>query len=286
METLSLSSRSSRPAALAAGPVSGAVYVLDRTESPARPMAKVKPRPVPAVIEHDRGVMRDLVLGAFLGAQHFREPDGKFVGPYTTENTRDAFPAHLEELRECRAADGEVAGRLPATYVASLAKGTTRVIASETRPKKKASIPLGPLALQDAHIVRAVASLPPELQHWVRYAYADSKAWDDEAGAVVALWARHEPKLGKILAKTRQKVRGLAHLAVQDVKRSTNCGKVLHQPARLQELLGVSVANWDKHWAGRWQALRETLLELDREAMTVLCKTLDGYGFVLLDRGL
>jgi len=285
METLSLSSRSSRPAALAAGPVSGAVYVLDRTESPARPMAKAKPRPVPEVIEHDRAIMRDLVLGAFLGAQHFREDDGKYVGPYTTENTRAAFPAHLEALRECPTDSGE-AGRLPAAYVASLAKGTTRVIASETRPKKKSSIPLGPLAFQDAHVVRAVAALPPELQHWIRYAYADSKVWDDEAGAVAALWARHEPKLGKILAKTRQKVRGLAHLAVQDVKRSANSGKVLHQPARLQELLGVSVANWDKHWLGRWQAMRETLLEIDREALTALCKIMSGYGFVLLDRGI
>ncbi|OWI91734.1 bacteriophage antitermination protein Q [Pseudomonas aeruginosa] len=283
METLSLSSR---PARSSASPVSGAVYVLDHTESPAKPAAKIKPRPLPEVIEHDRAIMRDLVLGAFLGAQHFREDDGKFVGQYTTENTREAFPAHLEALRECRAEDGDHVGRLPAAYVASLAKGTTRVIASETRPKKKASIPLGPLAFQDAHVVRAVAGLPPELQHWIRYAYADSKVWDDEAGAVAALWARHEPTLGKIQAKTLQKVRSLAHLAVQDVKLAANCGKVLHQPARLQQLLGVTVANWDKHWAGRWQALRETLLELDREALTALCKAMRGYGFVLLDRGL
>ena len=85
MEALSLSSR---PVASSACPVSGALYVLDRTESPAKPSAKIKPRPLPEVIEHDRAVMRDLVLGAFLGAQHFREDDGKFVGQYTTENTR------------------------------------------------------------------------------------------------------------------------------------------------------------------------------------------------------
>lgn len=282
MGLLTLSTRFAVPPS---APVSGGVYVLDATESPARRRPAVKARPVPAVTSQDRAVMRDLVLGAFLGPQHFREDDGKHVGPYTIENTRDAFPAHLEELRECPVEGGE-AGRLPTAYVAALAKGTTRVIASETRPKKKASIPLGPLAFQDAHVVRAVASLSPELQHWIRYAYADSKVWDDEAGAVAALWARHEPKVGKIQAKTLLKIRSLAHLAVQDVKRVANCGKVLHQPARLQQLLGVSVANWDKHWAGRWQALRETLLEVDSDALTALCKAMSGYSFVLVDRGL
>ncbi|NPZ19531.1 hypothetical protein DZ956_022410 [Pseudomonas aeruginosa] len=283
MQTLSLSSRivSTRPR-----PVSSEAFVLDCVDPVPATAPRVKARPVPAVIEHDRAIMRDLVLGAFLGAQHFHEGDGKFVGQYTSENTRETFPAHLEALRECPAEGADQVGRLPAAYVASLAKGTTRVIASETRPKKKSSIPLGPLAFQDAHVVRAVAGLAPELQHWIRYAYADSKVWADEAGAVAFLWARHEPTLGKIQAKTLQKVRGLAHLAVQDVKRTANSGKPLHQPARLQQLLGVSVANWDKHWAGRWQALRETLLEIDREALTELCGAMRGYGFVLLDRGL
>ncbi|ERY86346.1 hypothetical protein Q022_05924, partial [Pseudomonas aeruginosa BWHPSA009] len=59
METLSLSSRPSRSLPC---PVSGAVYVLDPTESPAKPVAKIKPRALPEVIEHDRAIMRDLVL--------------------------------------------------------------------------------------------------------------------------------------------------------------------------------------------------------------------------------
>ncbi len=277
---------------------------LNPAASPSRPTAPLSyyvidtPAPVwnapslgvarhgPAVTDHDRAVMRDLVLGAFLAPQHFREDDGKRVGAYTSENTRDAIPASiLEERAECPV-NGAPPGRLPSAYVAALAKGTTRVIASETRPKKKSSIPLGPMAFQDARIVRAVGQLAPEHQHWIRYAYADSKAWDDEAGAVVALWASYEPQLGKVQAKTQQKAKGLAHLAVQDVKRFVNAGKELHAACRLRELLGVSVPNWDQHWCPRWQAMRSEVFAMDRRALTALCKELAGFRFVLMDRGL
>lgn len=281
MQTLSLS-RYPRPAKPRPAPVT--YYVIDEPVDLA-PVAAA-PRRVPAVTTHDRAVMRDLVLGAFLGPQHFREDDGKRVAAYTIENTRDAVPARiLEERAECPV-EGAEPGRLPTAYVAALAKGTTRVIASETRPKKKSSIPLGPLAFQDARIVRAVGQLAPEHQHWIRYAYADSRAWDDEAGAVVALWARYEPQLGKVQAKTKQKAKGLAHLAVQDAKRFVNAGKELHAACRLRELLGVSTPNWDQHWCPRWQAMRNEVFAMDRGALTALCKELSGFRFVLMDRGL
>jgi hypothetical protein len=281
MQTLSLSRY---PRAPKPRPAPLSYYVIDEPVEQAA-LEPVPQRRVAVVTTHDRAVMRDLVLGAFLGPQHFREDDGRRVGAYTTENTRDAFPSHLEALRECPTDSGE-SGRLPPAYVAALAKGTTRVIASETRPKKKSSTPLGPLAFQDARIVRAVGQLAPEHQHWIRYAYADSKAWDDEAGAVVALWARYEPQLGKVQAKTKQKAKGLAHLAVQDAKRFVNAGKELHAAGRLRELLGVSTPNWDQHWCPRWQGMRNEVFAMDRDALTALCKQLAGFRFVLMDRGL
>lgn len=284
MALLSLSlSRNGWPAST---PAPGALYILGEEEADA-PAQRLEPRrKVSAVTDHDRGIMRDLVLGAFLGAQHFREDDGTYVAPYTTETTRDAFPRRLaDELGACPT-DGGPDGRLPAAYVASLARGTTRVIASETRPKKKAAVPLGPLAFQDARIVREVGRLAPEHQHWIRYAYADSLAWDDEQGAVVALWARYEPELGKVQAKTRKTAQGLAHLAVQNAKRFINAGQDLHHPARLRELLGVTEANWDKHWSPRWQGLKSAALAMDRDALGALCRQLGGFNFVLLDRGL
>lgn len=283
MQTLTLSRKGWPKTAPAPGPIF--VLTVD-PPAPARAAPIEHRRKLTAPILHDVAVMRDLVLGAFLGPQHFREDDGTYVAPYTIENTRDAFPQHLEALRECPTDNGE-AGRLPSAYVAALAKGTTRVIASETRPKKKSSVPLGPLAFQDARIVREVGLLAPEHQHWIRYAYADSTAWDDESGATVALWARYEPQLGKVLAKTRKAAQGLAHLAVQNAKRVINTdGKVLHTPGRVRELLGVTEANWDKHWSARWQALNEAAAAMDRDALAALCKRLQGFNFVLLDRGL
>src|SRR5690606_17302680 len=92
MQTLSLS-RYPRPAKPRPAPVT--YYVIDEPVDPV-PVAAAPRRP-PAVTTHDRAVMRDLVLGAFLGPQHFREDDGKRVAAYTIENTRDAVPARILE---------------------------------------------------------------------------------------------------------------------------------------------------------------------------------------------
>ena len=235
---------------------------------------------------HERGMARQLVVGSFLGPQFYREDDGSYVAPYTTETTRDAFPRRLlEELVVCPT-EGGPDGRLPADYVASLARGTTRMIASETRPKKKGAIPLGPFAFQDAHVVKVVGSMATEYGQWLRYGYGDSKEWADEAGLVVALWARIEPKLGKIQAKTRKLVQALAHLSVQNFRSLANSERTVHPAWRLRELLGVSESNWDQHWAKRWQLCEDELWLLDGEALADLLKRLDGYEFVLVDRGL
>lgn len=264
-----------------------AYVLLDEVvkEAP-KPRARRQARP--KVDEQEVSIMRDLVLGAFLGPQHFREDDGKYVAPYTTENLKGEFvPAHmLEERAPCLTPTGTASGRLPKSYVASLAKGSTRVIASETRPKKKSSIPLGPLAFQDAHIAREVAKLQTAYGQWLRYAYGDSKQWDDEAGTTAALWARVEPLLGKLQAKTLKGVRALTHLAVQSGKSRLNNGQEAHQSTRLAALMGVSGVNWRQHWAPRWKLLNDQLDQIDREALTALHERMADYEFVLLDRGI
>lgn len=266
----------------------GCTFVLIdevNSEVPIRP-AQARPGRRRAVDAHAIGMMRDLVLGAFLGAQFFHEDDGSYTAPMCTEKTRDSFPRRLlAELAVCPT-EGGPDGRLPADYVISLARGTTRMIASETRPKKKGAIPLGPLAFQDAHIVREVGRLAPEHGQWLRYAYGDSTEWDDEQGAVVALWARSEPLFGKMQAKTLKRVRSLTHLAVQSGKSRLNSGKEVHQPARLRELLGVTEPNWDQHWAPRWKLYAEQLEQLDRDALAALLARLGDYEFILIDRGL
>jgi hypothetical protein len=261
------------------------VEVAEQAAPPKTPQIRHR-KPRRQFEAHERGMARALVLGSFLGPQFYREDDGSYVAPYTTEKTRDSFPRRLlEDLAVCQT-EGGPDGRLPADYVASLARGTTRMIASETRPKKKGAIPLGPFAFQDAHVVKAVGAMATEYGQWLRYGYGDSKEWDDEAGLVVALWQRVEPQLGKIQAKTRKSVKALAHLAVQNFRSLVNSGKTVHPAFRLRELLGVSESNWDQHWAKRWQLCEDELWRLDAEALADLLKRLDGYEFVLVDRGI
>jgi len=231
------------------------------------------------------GSMRDLVLVSYLGAQFADERDHAGVAQYTTEKTRDAFPRRLlEELGEC-ITEGGPAGRLPADYVASLARSTTRVVASETRPKKKGAVLLGPFAYQDAHVIKTIGALAPEYGQWLRYAYGDSRVWDDEQGSVVALWARVEPLLGKLQAKTLQRVRALSHLAVQAGKERMNSGREIHGSEKLMQLLQVARGNFDMHWAPRWKLYADQVARLDRDALSALAIALGDFDFVIVDRG-
>lgn len=253
-----------------AAPTSSAAECWVELED-AAPVAR-RPRPawrVPEVTLQDLQWLRERLLFAFLAPGDYRDdrPPQKIVGAYDTSCTRDAFPRwRAEELAECPA-DGGQAKRLPLDYVASLARDTTRVTVSETRKKKASSDPLPPSAFDDARLVRIVAAQAPACRHWLRYAYADSKEWADEAGAVVELWARVAPGLGKMQAKTLAKAKGLAHLAVQHGKRYANAGTELYSAARLAELLGVTTSNYDQHWRPRWKALLEALERLDEQAL-------------------
>lgn len=223
--------------------------------------------------------LRDWLLFAYLAPTGYREterppePDG--VGVIETGRLRDAFPRQRASvLAECPLDGDAEAKNLPFDYVATLARDTTRVTCSETRKKKKSAIPLGPTAFEDAHLVRTVATLPTELSRWIRYAYADSLEWDDQAGCVMLLWSRVQAQLGKMQAKTLQRAKGLAHLAVQHHKFLKNTGTPRYDGPELSILLGVTEVNYRQHWAARWDAMQSSLDGLDTEALSALWKRL------------
>lgn len=223
--------------------------------------------------------LRDRLMFAYLAPSNYtetgREPDAAGTGVVEQQRLRDAFPRRrAQELAACPVEGSAEVGKLPLDYVASLARDTTRVTYSETRAKKKSSIPLPPTAFQDAHLVRTVTTLAPEYSRWIRYAYGDSKEWDDEAGCVLVLWERVAPKLGKLQAKTLKRAQGLAHMAVQDHKLLKNCGIERHCGVAVALLLGVSEVNYRQHWVGRWQAMHDELDKLDTEALEALWKAL------------
>jgi hypothetical protein len=264
----------------------GVSFKLVDDVAAAPPVSKAAKLRLPFITEQVIGNMRDLVLCSFLGSQFAESEDRASVAQYTTETTRDAFPRRLaESLGECLTEGGE-SGRLPADYVAALARSTTRVVASETRPKKKGAILLGHFAYQDAHVIKAIARLAPEHGQWLRYAYGDSKVWDDEQGAVVALWKRAEPLFGKMQAKTLQRVRSLAHLAVQAGKSRMNSGREIHGSEKLMQLLQVKRGNFDVQWAPRWKLYADQLAQLDREALAALARALGDFEYIIEGRGL
>ncbi len=234
----------------------------------------------PGVTCLDLQWLRERLVFAFVAPGDYREdlPEQARTGAFDPTRTRDAFPrARAQELAECPLEGGEAPRRLPLDYVASLARDTTRVTFSETRRKKASSNPLPPSAFADARLVRIVGAMGADHRHWLRYAYADSKDWSDEAGAVATLWARVAPSFGKLQGKTLQKLKGLAHLAVQHGKQYANNGQELYQAARLAELLGVKTSNYDQHWRPRWQALLAGLQALDEEALRAVLAAYDNH---------
>jgi len=257
----------------AALPQGGPAFVLvDETAAP-RPAPRA-PRPARRFIDAQViSSMRDLVLASYLGSQFAQDRDNPGPTPYTVEGTRDCRPAGLtEEDRKTRGAE-------------DLKRVTTRLHASETRPKKKGAVLLGPFAYQDAHVIKTIGTLAPEYGQWLRYAYGDSSQWDDEQGAVVALWKRAEPLFGKVQAKTLKNIRALAHLATQAGKARMNSGREIHDSEKLMQLLQVKRGNFDVQWAPRWKLYAEQIERLDRDALEALAKALGDFDFVIDGRG-
>lgn len=201
----------------------------------------------------DLAFIRRTVVYAHATPSPRRVSEGGEVASYCDDIYRDRLPP---------------AG--PSRWSAEMKRASTRLVASPTRAKPKSTLPLPPWAFDDAEVVAAIRTLPADYQHWLRYAYADSREWMDEQGVAVALWRRFEPTLANARPKTLKACKGLAHLATQCHKSRKNSGKVLVEPARLQELLEITRANWDKHWAPRWNAMHGILNQLDREALEAL----------------
>lgn len=145
----------------------------------------------------------------------------------------------------------------------------------ETR-KGKSSMPLPPWAFEDSRVVRVVNGLPEPQRHWVRYAYSDSYTWEDEAGAVTALWGEFEPTMGSVRGDTLQKLKGMAYLCVQDFKNIKNRGKPAHMPSRIRQLTGVPDGNWRRDWLPRWRKMQKILADFDRQALAKILEVTDG----------
>lgn len=133
-------------------------------------------------------------------------------------------------------------------------------------------LPLEIWQLENAPVVHQVHKLPADQLNWVRYAYTNTYTWEHETGAVLALWERFidpEKMLGTSLRrKTLKRLEALAYLVMQDYKRYCNSGNRKYSNAHLQELTGISSANWSRDYTPRINRMHQILESIDKAALT------------------
>jgi len=145
-------------------------------------------------------------------------------------------------------------------------RGESFVRGREVR-KGKSSMPLPPWAFEDSRVVRFVNALPDAQRNWVMYAYSDCYSWDHESGAVCALWSEFDSVVGNVREETKQKLKGMAYLCVQDYKAIKNRGKPAHLPSRIRTLIDVPDGNWRRDWLPRWRKMQKILGDFDSHAL-------------------
>jgi len=154
-------------------------------------------------------------------------------------------------------------------------RGESFVRGREVR-KGKSLMPLPPWAFEDSRVVRVVNELPDSQKNWVMYAYSDCYNWDHESGAVCALWSEFESELGNVREETRQKLKGMAYLCVQDYKVIKNRGKPAHLPSHIRTLIDVPDGNWRRDWLPKWREMQKILGEFDSHALAKVLEVMRG----------
>ncbi|WP_018691310.1 bacteriophage antitermination protein Q [Algicola sagamiensis] len=148
--------------------------------------------------------------------------------------------------------------------------GTHRQLHIKEKHFQRSTLPISLQAFEDKKVSQWVYHLPCEQQCWIRYAYTSDFTWEDEVSIVRSLWKIYSSKKQRIQQKTREKLKGLAYLCVQDYKYLKNRGKPKYKPAKIRELLSVKESNWRRDWLPRWQRMQSILAAIDTQALSTL----------------
>lgn len=160
---------------------------------------------------------------------------------------------------------GEVKKGMAPSEVEKACRACQYQIGGTEKRRLSTSMPKGVFHHENKKVVDLVRTLPPGQQCWVRYAYTDSNDWDDESGALQALWDEYEP--GNVTTETLKKLQGIAYLCLQNHKHLKTNKKVLYKPKHIRKRLGVPEGNWYRDWAPRWQAMVNILELFDAKAL-------------------
>ncbi|CAK8738046.1 hypothetical protein SODG_001742 [Sodalis praecaptivus] len=148
------------------------------------------------------------------------------------------------------------------------------VKAKQTRVKGKSAI----LMLEcDYALVpwrRAISGLDEPLQAWIRYCYGDYRYHAEQLKVVPYVWQTFiEQQPGRISGKVKQRLQGLALLAVQVVASEIDGFSKRYTYTELADMVGVNRDNWNKNYQGRWHELMQWVHKMDNAALGCVSKS-------------
>ncbi|OIV47201.1 hypothetical protein BK025_06035 [Sodalis sp. TME1] len=118
---------------------------------------------------------------------------------------------------------------------------------------------------------RAIGGLDEPLQAWIRYCYGDYRYHAGQLKVVPYVWQKFiEQQPGRISGKVKQRLQGLALLAVQVVAKERDGRPDRYTYAELADMVGVTVDNWRMRYEGYWRALMAEVSVLDEYALDEL----------------
>ncbi|EEW1489165.1 antiterminator [Escherichia coli] len=115
---------------------------------------------------------------------------------------------------------------------------------------------------------RAVLSLEEHHKAWLLWCYSGSICWEHQIAITQWAWEEFKAHSGnrKIAEKTRERLKKLIWLAVQDVK-SELAGSETYEYQELAELMGVAKSTWTETYRPRWEIMRDSVTGLDKDAL-------------------
>ncbi|EEU3140188.1 antiterminator [Escherichia coli] len=115
---------------------------------------------------------------------------------------------------------------------------------------------------------RAVLSLEEHHKAWLLWCYSGNVCWGHQIAITLWAWNEFYTQSGtrKIAEKTRERLKKLIWLAVQDVK-SELIGRETYEYQELAELMEVSKSTWTETYRPHWGIMRGCIAGLDRDAL-------------------
>ncbi|OIV46953.1 hypothetical protein BK025_07890 [Sodalis sp. TME1] len=201
---------------------------------------------------------------------------------YALADIRQVRNGQLGNLAEKTRIDASRFNRNPPRFL-SYANGrmvrvpSSPVKAKQTRVKGKSVILMHEYDYSLVPWRRAIGSLDEPLQAWIRYCYGDYRYHAEQLKVVPYVWQTfivRQP--GRISGKVKQRLQGLALLAVQVVAREIDGRPDRYTYAELADMVGVTADNWRKWYQGFWREIMDLCAEIDNLSLQQLMKKKSG----------